>query len=149
AAGHEVYVVSGDKDLAQLVGERVRMLDTTKEVLYDADTVFRKWGVRPEQIPDLFALSGDPVDGIPGVPGIGEKTAAKLLAEHGTLARVLAADLPGRPGALLQEHRASAELSYQLATLKLDLDLPVSLDDLKIALPQPEDLDEIYLELEF
>src|SRR5687768_13113842 len=79
AAGHDVWVVSGDKDLAQLVGDRVRMLDSTKEVLYDAETVFRRFGVPPERLPDLLGLAGDAVDGIPGVPGIGEKTAQALL----------------------------------------------------------------------
>lgn len=149
--GHEVYVVSGDKDLAQLVGDRVRMLDTTKEVLYDADTVYRKWGVRPEQLADWLAIAGDAVDGIPGVPGVGEKSAAKLLGEHGNLAGVLAAAedgrIPGRAGKLLREQRALAEQSLALATLRTDV--PVSLADLALTLPQPEDLDDVYLELEF
>lgn len=151
AAGHDVWVVSGDKDLAQLVGDRVRMFDSTKEVLYDAEMVFRKWGVRPEQLPDLLGLVGDPVDGIPGVPGIGEKTAAALLAEHGTLAAVLeAADagLPGRTGTLLRKHRAQAVLSAHLATLRTEVPT-IGLDSLAIALPAAEDLDDIYLELEF
>lgn len=152
-AGHEVYVVSGDKDLAQLVGERVRMLDTTKEVLYDAETVSRKWGVRPEQIPDLFGLVGDAVDGIPGVAGVGEKTASRWLAEYGSLTGVLAAAedgrITGRQAKLLRDQRAAAELSFRLATLRTDVELPVRLSDLSIALPLPEDLDNIYLELEF
>ncbi|MEQ1506831.1 MAG: DNA polymerase I [Myxococcota bacterium] len=152
AAGHDVWVVSGDKDLAQLVGDDVRMLDSTKEVLYDPDTVFRKWGVPPERLPDLLGLVGDAVDGIPGVPGIGDKTATALLAEHGTLDAVLAAadaGMPGRTGNLLREHRAIAELSRRLATLNVEVPLAVGLDDLKIALPAPEDLDDIYLALEF
>ncbi|MEZ4241910.1 MAG: DNA polymerase I, partial [Myxococcota bacterium] len=150
-AGHDVYVVSGDKDLAQLVGDDVRMLDPTKEVLYDADTVYRKWAVRPEQLADLLGLAGDAVDGLPGVPGIGARTAAALLAEHGSLPALLdAADtVPGRPGKLLRQHRAQAELSLRLATLDRDVALSVGLEDLAITLPAPEALDAVYLELEF
>lgn len=150
-AGHDVWVVSGDKDLAQLVGDRVRMLDSTKEVLYDADMVARKWGVRPERLPDLLGLVGDPVDGIPGVPGVGAKTATALLAEHGTIEAVLAAadaGMPGRTGTLLRKHRDQALLSARLATLKTDVPT-VALAALAIELPAPEDLDDIYLELEF
>lgn len=152
AAGHDVWIVSGDKDLAQLVADDVRMYDSTKEVLYDADTVYRKFGVPPPRLPDLLALAGDPVDGIPGVPGIGGKTAAALLAEHGTLDAVLdaaGAGMPGRAGSLLREHRAQAEACLSLATLRSDVELPVGLDDLRLQLPTPEDLDGIYLELEF
>jgi DNA polymerase I len=152
AAGHDVYVISGDKDLAQLVGDDVRMLDPTKEVLYDADTVFRKWGVRPERLPDLLGLAGDAVDGIPGVPGIGAKTAAALIAEHGSLPAALdAADagMAGRTGTLLRKHRTGAELSLRLATVLRDVALPVGLEDLAITVPPPEAIDGVYLELEF
>ncbi|MEQ1567848.1 MAG: 5'-3' exonuclease H3TH domain-containing protein, partial [Myxococcota bacterium] len=122
ALGHEVYVVSGDKDLAQLVGERVRMLDTTKEVLYDADTVFRKWGVRPSQIPDLLGLAGDAVDGIPGVEGIGEKTAAKLLNQYGSLDGIFAhvdEQTPKLRGSLI-EHEQRARHNFEMMTLRRD-----------------------------
>jgi DNA polymerase-1 len=151
--GHDVWVVSGDKDLAQLVAEDVRMLDSTKEVLYDPEMVFRKWGVRPPQIPDLLGLVGDPADGIPGVDGVGEKTAMALLAEHGTMEGVLAAaaagKVAGRVGARLVAQADQARLSLQLATLRVDVELPLDIGDLSIAMPAPEDLDEIYLELEF
>lgn len=152
-AGHDVWVVSGDKDLAQLVGDEVRMLDSTKEVLYDADTVFRKWGVRPHQIPDLLGLTGDAVDGIPGVPGIGAKTAVTLLADHGSLDALLVAAeagaVPGRPGTLLRKHRDAALASRRLATLVRDVALPCGLDDLRLDDPEPAALDVVYLALEF
>lgn len=85
-AGLEVVIVAGDKDLAQMVGEHVRMQDTMRDVTYDAELVRKKWGVAPALIPDLLALMGDDVDNIPGVPGIGPKTAASLITQYGSLA---------------------------------------------------------------
>jgi DNA polymerase-1 len=149
--GHEVWVVSSDKDLLQLVGPDVRVLDSVKEVLYDAETVYRRFGVRPERLPDLQALVGDPIDGIPGVPGIGAKTAAQLLSTSVDLASVLAAaeHQPGRTGSLLRKHREQAERSLLLSTLRRDVPLPVTLDELHVTFPSPEALDEVYLRLEF
>lgn len=153
AEGHDVWVVSGDKDLAQLVAEDVRMLDSTKEVLYDPDTVFRKWGVRPALIPDLLGLVGDAVDDIPGVRGVGEKTATALLAAHGTLEGVLeaaaAGQIAGKVGARLVEQADRARLSKRLATLKEDVEGLPALEELALQMPEPADLDDIYLELEF
>ena len=152
-AGHEVWIVSGDKDLAQLVGDRVRLLEPTKEILYDADRVFRRWGVHPTAFPDWIGLVGDSVDGIPGVRGVGEKTASSLLAEHGTLDAVLAAAeqraIEGRVGTLLRNHAEMARTSRDLATLRRDVPLEVSLDDLALTFPTPEQLDVVYLDLEF
>jgi DNA polymerase-1 len=84
-AGMEVFIVSSDKDFAQLVNEQVRMLDTIKDVTYDSELVRKKWGVLPGQIVDLLALMGDAADNIPGVDGIGQKGAVTLLQEHGSL----------------------------------------------------------------
>ncbi len=152
-AGHEVWVVSGDKDLAQLVSDRVRLLEPTREILYDADRVFRRWGVRPSQLADWIALVGDPVDGIPGVPGIGEKSASDLLAEHGSLDALLRlasrGQLPGRAGSALREHHERARLCRTLATLDDQIGVDTSLEDLALTFPTPEQLDEIYLKLEF
>ncbi|MBX2796927.1 MAG: DNA polymerase I [Myxococcales bacterium] len=152
-AGHEVWIVSGDKDLAQLVDERVRLLEPNKEILYDADRVYRRWGVHPRAFPDWIGLVGDSVDGIPGVKGIGEKSASALLAEHGTLDATLGAAerqaIGGRTGTLLRTHAEIARQSRDLATLRRDVPLDVTLDDLALTFPTPEQLDAVYLDLEF
>lgn len=124
--GERAVVVSGDKDLAQLVGPRVELYDYAKGVRYDAAGVEERMGVPPARVPDLLGLAGDAVDGIPGVPGIGPKTAVALLVACGDLDAVLRAvdegrDLPvrgaARVGALLAEHRDLALLSRELATV--------------------------------
>ena len=96
-AGHEVWIVSGDKDFAQMVtSDRVRLYDSTKDVVFDADRLYKRFGVRTDQFVDWLALVGDKIDNIPGVVGIGKKGAADLLAEHGDLETMLAADIGGR-----------------------------------------------------
>ncbi len=82
-AGHEVFIVSGDKDFAQLIGDQVRMVDTAKDVTYDAELVRKKWGVPPSSFIDYLALTGDAADNIPGVKGIGPKSAKALLEQYG------------------------------------------------------------------
>jgi len=93
AEGIRVLLVTGDKDALQLVDDNVSVVSTKKGitdiVVYDRDAVLERYGVTPEQVPDFLGLKGDPSDNIPGVPGVGEKTAAKLLQEHGTLEAVL------------------------------------------------------------
>ncbi|MCB9687467.1 MAG: DNA polymerase I [Alphaproteobacteria bacterium] len=151
AEGHDVWVVSGDKDLLQLVGDDVRVLEPTSEILMDAGTVKRKLGVPPERVPDWLALCGDASDGIPGVPGIGERTATSLLERYGTLEEVLAcADaVGGKTGRSLREHAARTRIAKGVATLRRDVPLPVALDGL--ALPELDlaALDAVYLKLEF
>jgi len=124
-AGERAVVVSSDKDLAQLVGPRVELYDYAKGLRYDQAGVEEKMGVPPARVPDLLGLAGDPVDGIPGVPGIGPKTAVALMAEHGDLEGIYRAveegsDLPVRGAVrvagLLSEHRDLALLSRRLAT---------------------------------
>jgi DNA polymerase-1 len=150
-AGMEVVIVAGDKDLAQMVGDHVRMQDTMRDVTYDADLVRKKWGVAPARIPDLLALMGDDVDNIPGVPGIGQKGAAALLEKYGSLDGVLehVGDLKGKQKASLEEHREAVKLYRELATVDVDADIGVSLDDLRIKPPDPRELDALYRELEF
>jgi DNA polymerase-1 len=150
-AGMEVVIVAGDKDLAQLVGDRVRMQDTMRDVTYDADLVRKKWGVPPAQIPDLLALMGDDVDNIPGVPGIGQKGAAGLLEKYGSLDGVLAhtGELKGKQKASLEEHREAVKLYRELATVDANADLDVTLDGLRLTPPDPKELDALYHELEF
>ncbi|MBL9107328.1 MAG: DNA polymerase I [Myxococcales bacterium] len=150
-AGLEVIIVAGDKDLAQMVGERVRMLDTMRDVTYDVDLVRKKWGVPPARIPDLLAIMGDSVDNIPGVPGIGEKGAAGLIEKYGSLDGILAnlGELKGKQKATLEEHREKVVLYRELATVDTDARLDIDLDALRLTPPDPQELDALYRELEF
>jgi DNA polymerase-1 len=150
-AGLEVVIVAGDKDLAQMVGEHVRMQDTMRDVTYDAELVRKKWGVPPAQIPDLLALMGDAVDNIPGVPGIGQKGAAALLEKYGSLDGVLAnlEALKGKQKASLVEHREAVKLYRELATVDVRAEIDVTLDDLRLTPADPKELDALYRELEF
>jgi DNA polymerase I len=150
-AGMDVIIVAGDKDLAQLVGDHVRMQDTMRDVTYDADLVRKKWGVSPAQIPDLLAIMGDDVDNIPGVPGIGQKGAAALLEKYGSLDGVLAhvGELKGKQKISLEEHREAVKLYRELCTVDTHADIGVSLDALRLTPPEPGELDTLYKELEF
>ena len=137
--GWNVTIVSSDKDLMQLVGEkdgaRIDMLDTMKNARIYVEEVEDKFGVAPEKVGDVLALMGDSVDNIPGIFGVGPKTASKLIAEHGDLTAALDAAEGMKKSKLkerLIEHRADAELSRVLVTLKEDCDLPIALDDMKL-----------------
>lgn len=154
--GHEVFMVSGDKDFAQLVTDDVRMWDTMRDVVYDPALVRKKWGVHPRQIPDLLALCGDKIDNIPGVPGVGQKTAEKLLEDHGDLAGIYARLDEGEPaikGKLrerLSEHRAQAKLSLELATIDRHVDLQgLELEDLRVTPPEAAVTNALFKSLEF
>jgi DNA polymerase-1 len=80
AAGHEVQIISSDKDFAQLIDERLKMVDTLRDVTFDAEVAKKKWGIRPDQMVDYLALVGDSIDNVPGVSGIGDKSAVELLS---------------------------------------------------------------------
>jgi len=149
-AGCEVRIVSTDKDFAQLVGPRLRMVDTLRDVTYDPEQVRKKWGVPPEQFRDYLALVGDKVDNIPGVPGVGAKGAAKLLERFGDLATILAraGELKGRQRTSLTEHREQALLSQRLATIDQQIELGTTLADLELPEPEPAALNALYRELE-
>ncbi len=134
----EILLVTSDKDFAQLVRPGVKLLDEMKNTILDVEAVEAKFGVRPEQIVDMLALMGDASDNIPGVPGIGQKTAAKLLQRYGTLDAILeaarAGAIKGKRGQNLREKADDALLSRELATIRTDLDLPLTLEDMR---PQP------------
>ena len=134
SAGMEVHIVSADKDFVQLLGDNVRMIDTLRDISYDVELARKKWGIRPEQMVDLLALMGDESDGIPGVAGIGQKGAAGLLEKYGSLDAVLAniGEIKGKPGKALAEHRDTAILSRELATIDRKVPLPMALLDLAI-----------------
>jgi DNA polymerase-1 len=131
--GIETVISTGDKDMAQLVTPHVRLINTMTNVEMDEAGVFEKFAVRPEQIIDYLALMGDKVDNIPGVDKCGPKTAAKWLAEFGTLEQVMAnADsVKGKVGEHLRNALQQLPLSYQLATIKLDVDLAVNVETIR------------------
>jgi DNA polymerase-1 len=146
----EVVILSGDKDLMQLVGDRVRML-APKSGVSDVEElgpeqVREKMDVAPGQIRDLLALAGDSSDNVPGVPGVGNKTAARLLAEFGSL-DALYADLEhvtaGRTRAALEEHAADVKVFAQLVSLRDDVELDETAEDLKLAEPDTGGLVEL------
>ena len=130
--GIEVLISTGDKDLAQLVSSHVTLVNTMSNTVTDIDGVMEKFGVRPEQIIDFLALTGDTVDNVPGVPKCGPKTAAKWLAEYHTLDGVIAnADrIGGKIGESLRAALPQLPLSRELVTIKLDVPLDVGPSDL-------------------
>jgi DNA polymerase-1 len=151
-AGMEVVIVSSDKDMLQLVGGGVTMLNPAKDdVVYDREGVKEFMGVWPEQVADYLALVGDSVDNIPGVPGIGKKGAAELLEKYGSVAGLLANldDLKPKQRGGIEEGREILAMSQRLATISTDVPLAVSLDSLAAAEPDRAALEAIYRELEF
>ena len=139
AAGFEVILVSPDKDLMQLVGNGVFMQHTGRDKLYDAQGITEDFGVPPEQVVDVLALMGDASDNVPGVPGIGEKGAKKLIAEHGSLEALLdAAETVKRKAYRegLQNHREQAMLSKELVTIHRDLE--IEFDPQRFAVETPD-----------
>jgi DNA polymerase-1 len=151
-AGTHVTILSTDKDLMQLVGERIVLLDTMKDRRYGPTEVEQRFGVPPERVLDLRALVGDPSDNIPGVKGIGEKGAAKLIAEYGTIEQLLErADeiTAARTRNALREQAEQARLSKQLAALDRDVELPLAFADLARREPDRDRLRQIFRRLEF
>lgn len=131
-AGYDVLISTGDKDMAQLVNENVRLINTMNSQLMTIDTVPEKFQVRPDQIIDYLALMGDTSDNIPGVPKVGPKTAAKWLAQYESLQGVIdnADEIKGKVGENLRDSLDFLPMSYQLATIKLDCDCDIEIDDL-------------------
>jgi len=151
-AGGRVTILSSDKDLMQLVGDGVEMLDPMKNKRIDRDGVVEKFGVQPERVVDVQALAGDSVDNVPGAPGIGIKTAALLINEYGTLEELLdrAGEIkqPKRRESL-QENRELIEISKRLVQLDCEMDLPFDLDSLEIRDPEADTLLGFLAEMEF
>ncbi|MDE0976365.1 MAG: DNA polymerase I [Arenicellales bacterium] len=149
--GMETLIISGDKDLAQLVGPQVMMYDSMKDVLYDRDGVKEKFGVPPEGIVDFLALVGDSSDNIPGVPKVGPKTAARWLSEHGSLDKLVehSDSVPGKVGENLRASLEQLYLSRQLATIKCDVALEQEVTELTIVPPDKDVLRELFARLEF
>lgn len=153
--GIETVVVTGDRDAFQLVREGVRVMTTTKGIsetrMYDAEGVKERYGVAPEQVPDLIGLRGDSSDNIPGVPGIGEKTAAALLEQFGSLEAVLESidEVSGKKRKEnLEKHSDDARVSRELATMVTDLDTGVDLVSEMESEPERSGLREYMLDFE-
>jgi DNA polymerase I len=152
AMGHPVVLVSGDKDLLQLVGAGVSLWDPMQDKTMDSAAVQAKYGIGPERLLDLFALIGDSSDNVPGVPGVGPKTAGKLLADFADLESLYAAIetiKPSKTTERLLENRELAFLSRQLIRLKNDVDIPRELEVYRLPAGDGEALAGIYRELEF
>ncbi|MGE5047730.1 MAG: DNA polymerase I [Deltaproteobacteria bacterium] len=152
ALGWEVVIVTGDKDLMQLVDGSVRSYDSMYEKWYGPAEVEEKWGVPPAQVADLLALTGDKIDNVPGVPGVGEKTAASLLKEYGSLEGVLANAAAVKKPKLRENLLASLDKvrrARQLISLYADLPLPVQLEDLERKQIDEPRARQLFTELEF
>lgn len=156
--GLDVVISTGDKDMAQLVNQHVTLVNTMTETVLDIEGVKEKFGLPPELIIDFLALMGDKVDNIPGVPGVGEKTALSLLQNLGSLKDIYAnleavreLDFRGakKMPEKLAENKEMADLSYQLATIKCDVELDIHLEDIKNQPQDTEALLELFKKLEF
>lgn len=147
----EVVIVTGDKDMAQLVTDNVVLFDSMKDVVTDPAKVVEKFGVKPEQIIDYLALMGDSSDNIPGVPNVGPKTAVKWLQTYNDIEGVIAhqGEIKGKVGDNLRNNIELLRLSYELATIKCDLNLPLSLETLKRGEVDKEYLQETFKRYEF
>jgi DNA polymerase-1 len=158
AQGMPVLISTGDKDMAQLVDDNVTLINTMTNVVMDREGVVEKFGIPPELIIDFLALMGDKVDNIPGVPGVGEKTALALLQGIGGLDQLYdnldAIASLGFRGSKnmakkLEENKENAYLSYRLATIKLDVELDCTPDSLKKETPNKDRLIELYGKMTF
>ncbi|GAB4251287.1 MAG: DNA polymerase I [Thermoleophilia bacterium] len=156
AEGRRTYLVTGDRDALQLVSENVRIMANSRGVtdvkIYDPAAVEERYGIPPKLIPDFIGLKGDSSDNIPGIPGIGEKTAAQLLQEYGSLEEVLAHrnEIRGeKRRRLLEEYEETARLSKKLADLERDAPIDVHAAEVRASEPDAEKLRELFLRFEF
>ncbi len=151
AAGLDTLVSTGDKDMAQLVDGGVKLVNTMTDTVLDRDGVVEKFGVPPERIVDWLALVGDTSDNIPGVPGVGPKTATRWLQEYGSLDALVAraAEVPGKAGESLRGALAQLPLARQLATIRCDVALDVKPEQLAAAPLDEAKLRELFARYEF
>ena len=147
----KVIISTGDKDMAQLVDERVHLINTMSGLYSDPAGVVTKFGVSPERIRDYLALIGDTVDNVPGVNKVGPKTAVKWLEEYGSLDNIMAhaAEFKGKIGENLREALAHLPLSYELVTIKCDVELDLQPETLSFDPPDVDKLRELYERYEF
>jgi DNA polymerase-1 len=148
----DVVIITGDKDILQLVSDRIQVYDTMKEKRLGVDEVIQRFGVSPEQVVEVMGLSGDAIDNIPGVPGIGEKTAIQLIKNYGSIENLLThvEEIPQKKlKENLKAHGDLARLSRQLATIHTDVPVRYQLKDFSPSSPDLKSLKEIFKELEF
>ena len=138
----DVVIITGDKDILQLVSDRIQVYDTMKEKRFGVEEVIERFGVRPEQVVEVMGLAGDAIDNIPGVPGIGEKTAIELIKTFGSIENLLA-HLDQVPQKKLKENLETygeqARLSRKLATIHTDVPVPYRLKDFRSLLSRSEE----------
>ncbi len=152
AQGFDVTIVTGDKDIFQLIGENIHIYDTMKEKVYGENEVKERFGVEPERVVEVMGLMGDAVDNIPGVPGVGEKTAVELIKEFGTIDNLFAhLDEVKKPKLKesLREYAEQALLSRKLATIDTDCPVEIEPSELRRMEPKAPDLIRLCRELEF
>ena len=151
AAGLNTLVSTGDKDMAQLVDGSVKLVNTMTDTVLDRDGVVEKFGVPPERIVDWLALIGDTSDNIPGVPGVGPKTASKWLTQYGSLDALVAhaGEIPGKVGENLRAALKQLPLARQLATIRCDVPLTLKPTELERAPQDDASLRELFARLEF
>lgn len=148
----DVVIITGDKDILQLVSPRIQVYDTMKEKRFGVEEVLERFGVSPEQVVEVMGLSGDAIDNIPGVPGIGEKTAIQLIKTYGSIENLLIHVEEIHQKKLkenLKTHGDLARLSKQLATIHTDVPVNYQLNDFSLSPPDLRGLKEIFKELEF
>ena len=151
AAGSSTVISTGDKDLAQLVDGHVTLVNTMDNTTLDVARVEQKFGVKPAQITDYLALVGDSIDNIPGIAGVGPKTAAKWIQQYGDLdtLKARAGEVSGKIGERLRESLGTVDLSKQLATIRCDVELPITPDELALKPQDAERLGALFERLEF
>jgi len=156
SSGYDTLIVTGDLDTLQLIDDKVKVMATVKGVtdvvLYDRDAVLERFGVEPSQLVDYKALKGDPSDNIPGVAGVGDKTAAKLVSQFGSVEEMLSNISKIEDPKLREKIESSADLvkmSKRLATIVTDVPLEVNIEDLETRPPDYDKLRQLFTELEF
>ena len=149
--GMDTLICTGDKDMAQVVDDRINLIDTMSDTYYDRQAVVEKFGVPPERINDYLALIGDTVDNIPGVPKVGPKTAAKWLQQYGSLDKIIAHadEIGGKVGENLRVSLKQLSLARELTTIKRDVPLDKAPKELKREQPDETRLRELYTRMEF
>jgi len=147
----QTVIVTGDKDMMQLVDEKVSLYDSMREKRIGIPEVKERFGVEPERVPDVLALAGDSSDNIPGVAGVGEKTAIKLMQEYGSLEAILknATRISGKLGEKIHEQTEAARLFKELATIVTDAPIEFDFKDFELKDPDREAMKELFSELEF
>ena len=148
---YQIVVVTGDKDLMQLVDERLCLLDTMKDKWTRREQVIERFGVGPEKVIDVLGLAGDSSDNIPGVPGIGEKTASALIQQYGSVENLYEHldELKGKRKENLEQNKEAAFLSKKLVTIHCDVPIEYRIEDFDLSEPDQDALNQIFKELEF